>query len=249
MRFFQNILSVTLLRIKSTEQSKLSIRSQRNGMPKRTSLHFLSSNGITLVEMLVVIAIITVLGAIAIPQILKTLQSESKAKSAASKLAADLETAQTEALRRGDGGLVNGILVRRSVFVVFDDAANSYSIWAYEDTNGNNKRDAGEAIQVSAQPISLIEGISFGVVSSVNKKACGNIAEPVTDVISFGTQNDPPCGGKRCVELNAKGFPVSPSAGGTIYLTNNTDSMAVNLNSAGLITRCKWSGTAWIVVR
>ena len=206
------------------------------------------SAGMTLVEMLVVIAIMAILAAIAGPEIYKALQSESRVKSAARELIADLKTAQNEAVRRGGGEMsADGVLVRRSVFVVFDAAANTYLVSAYADENGNGVRDGGEDTTIM-QPKTPSNSVRFGTLASVNKTACTNSENnaPASSV-TFDVQAAVPCGGKRCVELNANGFPGAP--GGTLYLSNTTDAYAVNFNSAGFATLCKWSGSAWAIVR
>lgn len=210
------------------------------------------SAGVTLIELMVVIGIAAILTAIAGPQIYKTLQSESRVKSAARELIADLKTAQNEAVRRGGGDMSAGILVRRSVFVVFDAVASAktYSISAYEDTNGSGVRDAGDTITTIMPSKPPSNSVRFGTLASVNWTACTNSDNnaPASSV-SFQVQNLVPCGGKPCVELNANGFPIAPATGGTLYVTNDIDAYAVNMNSAGLLTLCKWSGTKWAIIR
>ncbi len=218
--------------------------------------------GFTLVELLVVIGIASIIIAIAFPVVFKTLRSGNTVQQAAKQLEADLKTAQNASIRAGGGDMSNGVLVRNSVFVVFN-SANSYQTYTYEDLNGNGVRDPGEATQVGNTMV-LPDSVIFGTATGVNvtKNACWNNN---TSGAAFGNNGGQPggngvppnCGGAwPCVEIDSNGFPLpdngnSSLVGGTVYLTNNIDTFAVNMNAAGLITVCKWPQGAegWVIVR
>jgi len=218
--------------------------------------------GFTLVELLIAIAIMSVLAAIAFPVIFKTLRSGNTVQQAAKQLESDLKTAQNLSIRTG-GGLMssNNILVRSSVFVVFNNTTNSYQTYTFTDLNGNGVRDNGETTQVGSTMV-LPSSVVFGTAAGVTMNACWNNG---TSGATFGNNGGQPggvgvppnCGGNSpCIEIDSKGFPLPDNAnlaqvGGTVYLTNNTDTFAVNMNAAGLITVCKWPQGAggWDIVR
>ena len=200
-------------------------------------------------EMMVVLAIISILTAIAGPEILKRLHSDSKVRSAAKEVVADFRTAQNESLRRGGGEMsAGGELIRKSVFIVFPDA-NSYEVWAYEDLNNDNEKTINEATRILSK--SIPDGSTFGTLASVTATACGNGTGAPTAMTSFhDTDDDPPCNGRQCLEINANGFPTD-AIGGTMYITDihKEYAYAVNINAAGLLTLCKWGNGTWVIAR
>ena len=216
--------------------------------------------GFSLIELLVVIVVMGILTSIAFPVIYKAFLSGNTVQRAAKQLEADFKTAQNMSVSMGGGDMSNGVLVRRSVFVVFSTSANSYQTYTYEDTNGNGVRDANEATQVGTTMV-LPKSVIFGTAAGVTTNACWNNS---TSGTAFGVNGGQPggsvpqgCGGSSpCVEIDSNGFPVPDNGsalqvGGTVYLTNNIDTFAVNMNAAGLLTVCKWpqGAGAWEIVR
>jgi prepilin-type N-terminal cleavage/methylation domain-containing protein len=213
-----------------------------------------NASGFTLIEMIIVIAIMATVSAVAGPEILKVIRSDTTVKSAARKLIADMKTAQNEAVRRGGGDMSNGILVRKSVFVVFPAGTNTYQTWDYTDTNGNGSRDADPTDTVTRiVETSLSASVRFGVMPGATSTTCtANAAgAPPASGVSFSTDGSPPCGVNGCLELNGNGFPIGGNpTGGTIYVTNGKYAYAVNINAAGNFTLCKWPGAnAWVIAR
>ncbi|GAB4484673.1 MAG: hypothetical protein OHK006_09510 [Thermodesulfovibrionales bacterium] len=210
--------------------------------------HAVRSAGVTLVELVVVIAIIGILVIALGGAMLSGFSSESRMRTAARELVADLQLAQNDAASFGGGTVINGELRRQSIFVVFDPANRAYSIWRYQDTDGDNVRDAGESALSPTFPVSKVMpndaayGLTYkatnGTTATVDKTACGNGAGTPSGAISFGAQAAPPCNGNNCFEMNSKGFP---SFTGSIYLSNGIDAFAVNINAAGLIRMCRWA--------
>ncbi|MBI5846958.1 MAG: prepilin-type N-terminal cleavage/methylation domain-containing protein [Nitrospirae bacterium] len=226
-------------------------------------------HGVTLVELIVVVAIIGILALLAFPAFLSMISSENKVKAAARQLVDDLKFAQNEAAAQGSGSIVNGTLRRRKVFVVFNTTANTYQVFRYEDTNGNNVRTAAEVTNpagwaaAKAMQNRVVFGGAYeddsGNAATINKKAfisggaaCGNGNGAPASFVSLGTQtraSDPPCSNMPCLALNSNGFPIDGTvAGGTFYLSNGKDAFAVNINSAGLTRMCKWDkgATQWV---
>lgn len=212
----------------------------------------MNRSGVTLIELLTVITIAGILVAIAFPTIFKTLQSDTTVKSAAKTVIADLKAAQNEAVSRGGGQMdaATGVLVEKSVFVVFPANTNTYTVWAYTDANGDGVRDDGEEASITPAT-TLPSSVRFGASAIVTTSGCTNSSalNAATATVSFNTQNSTPCKtNNRCVELNGNGFP---NFNGTIYLTNDRDNYAVSINAAGNFTLCKWpqGATAWQIVR
>lgn len=214
----------------------------------------MNNSGVTLIEMLTVVAIAAVLTAIAFPMISKTLQSDTTVKSAAKTVIADIKTAQSEAVKRGGGEMDAGVLVSKSVFVVFPTGTNTYRVWAYTDKNGNGVREDNptDAVASITPATSLPSSVKFGASANVTKRACAGTAiqSPPATGLSFGVQALPPCNGNECLEMNGNGF-LTGATSDVIYLTNDKDNYAVSINVAGNFTLCKWpqGATEWQVVR
>jgi prepilin-type N-terminal cleavage/methylation domain-containing protein len=212
-----------------------------------------NSTGFSLIEVLIVITIMSILTVIVGPSVLKAIQSDTIVKSAAKTLIADLKSAQNEAVLRGGGEMSTaGVLVRRSAFVVFPKDTNTYQVYSYTDSDGDNIRDDGEAASIRPAKV-LPHSVRFGASSLVTKRACKGTAieAPQVSGMSFLTHQEPPCNGEQCLEMNGHGFPSgSNSIGGTIYLTNETDNYAVHVNPAGNFMLCRWpqGATSWEIV-
>jgi prepilin-type N-terminal cleavage/methylation domain-containing protein len=230
-----------------------------------------NSHGFTLVEIIIVFAVIALLAVLAFPEFLTLISSENKVKAVAKQLMDDLKFAQNEAAGQGSGSVANGRLVRRKVFVVFDTVNNAYRVFRYQDTNGDNVRTVPEVNYdidgdgKADPPVgwaaakTMANGVSFsrtyvndnGNTAAVNKGACANGALPAS-LVTFGDQNEPPCNGLPCLLINSMGFPIEgTSFGGTMYLSNGKDAFAVTINPAGLIRMCKWDKgtTKWVDAR
>lgn len=168
-------------------------------------------------------------------------------KTSAQNLAEDLRFAQNEAVRQGDAGPGGGAFRSRKAFVVFDISNNRYSIWRWEDSNGNNLREAGEfnpdlaGIAGSDMPVrtgTLDYGVSFRILSAVTKSACGSSGPAPGSSVTFQDDPKPPCNGSPCIRFNGKGF--IEGLNGAAYMTDDNHAYAVSANRAGLIKFCKW---------
>lgn len=211
------------------------------------------NNGFTLIELLIAMSIGAVLVLLAVPAFFETFGP--KLKSSAQNLAEDLRFAQNEAVRQGDAAPGGGSFETRKVFFVFDVANRRYSIWRWEDSNGNNVRDAGEfnpdlgANAAGDAPVrtgALDSGVYFRIHAGVTKSACSGSGSAPGRPVSFQADPNPPCNGNPCIRFNGRGF--LEGLNGAAYLSNGDDAYAVSANRAGLLSFCKWSTGAsnWV---
>jgi prepilin-type N-terminal cleavage/methylation domain-containing protein len=211
------------------------------------------TNGFSLIELLVVTAIGALLSLLAVPAFFEIFAP--RLKSSAHNLAEDLRFAQNEAVRQGDANPRGGSFRERKVFVVFDIADNSYSIWRWEDSNGNNVRDAGEfnpdlggngGGDGPVRTGSLDSRVYFRILPGVTRSACAGSGPAPGNPVSFPTDPNPPCNGNPCIRFNGRGF--IEGLNGAAYLSNENDSYAVSANRAGLFSFCRWDKDAskWV---
>jgi len=129
-------------------------------------------DGVTLVELLVVVAVGAILIVLTADQIFRSFKGEEKVVSAARRLVADLQYAQAEARKQGssetetDAASTRTLLKKRQIFVVFkddktsgipDDEKNTYEIWRWQDEGDftarpNNLPENGEFSPVFNNP-------------------------------------------------------------------------------------------------
>jgi prepilin-type N-terminal cleavage/methylation domain-containing protein len=218
-----------------------------------TGIIAMKTSGFTLIELLIAISIGAVLVLLAAPAFFEAFAPGLK--SSAQNLAADLRFAQNEAVRQGDASPGGGSFRERKVFVVFDIENNRYSAWRWEDSNGNNMRDAGEfnpdlgADPAGDAPVrtwALAAGVHFSIHSGVMKSACSGSGPAPGNSVSFQPDPNPPCNGRPCIRFNGRGF--MEGLNGAAYLSNGNDAYAVSANRAGLFSSCKWSTGAsnWV---
>ncbi len=217
----------------------------------------MGDRGLTVLELMVVVVVIAVLTAIAIPTLYSQLISSGKVGSAASNLYDDIKWAQSEAQKQGSMAIsTGGSLRRRGLFVVFDQGSNSYSIWRWQDEDGDNLPEADELAPDFNNPnndgaiktVTLDNNVTFGFGSGVSKKACSNASgAPSGAIVNVSTSIGlPPCNGLPCIQFDAKGFIKGQSGDIVIYLTNNKYSYAITADSiAGIFKMCKWAADNW----
>jgi prepilin-type N-terminal cleavage/methylation domain-containing protein len=202
-------------------------------------------NGFSLIELLVVMAIGAVLVLLVVPAFFEVFAP--RLKSSAQNLTEDLMFAQNEAVRQGDAGPGRGSFEARKVFFVFDVPNRRYSIWRWEDSNGNNLRDAGEfnpdlggkaGNDGPVRTTALDSGVYFSIHAGVTKSACGGSGPAPGSPVSFPADPNPPCDGNPCIRFNGRGF--IEGLNGAAYLSNGNDAYAVSANRAGLFSFCKW---------
>jgi type II secretory pathway pseudopilin PulG len=206
------------------------------------------TGGFTLIEVTVVTAVVAALVILAVPLFFEAFSS--RLKTSAEKLAEDMRFAQHEAVRQGDANV--GVAFRaRKAFVVFDIDNHTYSIWRWEDFNGNNVREAGEfcpdldparlgdpAHDGPVRTGRLDNSVYFRIHDDVTRNACEGSGPAPKSPVSFQEEASPPCNGSPCIRFNGKGFIEGRN--GAAYLTDDNHSYAVSANRAGLFRFCKW---------
>lgn len=216
----------------------------------------MDNRGMTVLELMVVVAVIAALAAIAVPTLYSQLISSGKVGSATSNLYDDIKWAQSEAQKQGSMDIsTGGSLRRRSIFVVFDQGSNSYSIWRWQDEDGDNLPETDELAPDFSNPnndgaiktVTLDNNVTFGFGSDVSKKACTNASgAPSGAITNISSMSLPPCNGLPCIQFDAKGFIKGQSGDIVIYLTNNSYTYAVTADSlAGIFKMCKWVADTW----
>lgn len=214
-------------------------------------------SGFSLIELLVVIAVGAALIFLAIPAFFEVFTP--RLKSSAQNLAEDVRYARNEAVRQGDANPGGGSFRARKAFIVFDVAGNGYSVWRWEDFNGNNLREAGEfppdldpaksgnpANDAPIRTVRLENGVNFKIQNTVTKSACSGSGPAPGNPVTFSADPNPPCNGNPCIRFNAKGF--IEGLNGAAYLTDDRRAYAVSANRAGLIRFCRWDEDAanWV---
>ena len=110
--------------------------------------------GITLVESMVVVAILGILAAIAVPSFKSTIES-SRRTAYANQLLEDLALARSEAIKRG----VRVVVCPSSDGTSCSGSTSWASGWiTYADTNGNNALTSGEVILRVHEALNLPSG-------------------------------------------------------------------------------------------
>jgi prepilin-type N-terminal cleavage/methylation domain-containing protein len=223
-----------------------------NGKLKR-DLRTEDDKGITLIELMVVLSIIAILSALAVPPFMDFL-SKGKVEDEAGRLFENIKWAQIEAEKQGDVAMVAGVLRRRRIYVAIDENNRRYSVWRWQDTNGNGVTEAGEfdrefdTVNPVDEPIRSenLSKTKIGFGSTVNKKACNNEnGTPSSGLINLLNCPDVICSGCKCIRFDGKGFNDGLN-NASIYLTNDRYTSAIIIGVAGTLNMCNWNGTQWI---
>ncbi|MBF0379269.1 MAG: GspH/FimT family pseudopilin [Desulfamplus sp.] len=173
------------------------------------------NSAFTLTEVMVVIAIVSVLASIAIPNIIEWLP-EQRLKSAARDVVSIMQEAKLEAIKQN-----------RTITLFFNTSVSPG--YYFFDTDNDNTYDAGEKRIMIADYKS---GINFGSGAAANNWS--GISVP-SNGVSFG--------GNRC-SFTSRGFSNTLGTV-YLENKNNDICFAITVTATGLINLRKYNGAAW----
>lgn len=198
------------------------------------------SKGFTLLELLVAMAILGILltlGSWGSAELLQRWQGWRGIQ----QLLDDCREAQAHAGRGNGSAMVGGALVSARSFLVFDVPGGRFTLYDWVDTDGDGRPENGESRRVWGRE--LPPGVRFGLVSGVDRKACGNATGAPAAAVTFGSAGYPPCDGRPCLKFDQQGF--SSMGPGAIYLVDGAQSYALTATRPGHFTTCRWDGREW----
>jgi prepilin-type N-terminal cleavage/methylation domain-containing protein len=198
------------------------------------------SHGFSLLELLMVIAMVGTLVCLATLGG-KHLVRDWQLKRAGHQLLEDLKAVQGKAERSGSVSMSNGSLVTQRVFLVFEPETLSYSVYLWQDHDGNGVTEAEESRQLWKK--SLPPQVSFGWRPGIDRRACSNVNSSPGDAISFARPAYAPCNNQPCIKFDQQGFSLLGP--GAIYLKNGEQTLAITGTRPGHFTMCEWNGEAW----
>jgi prepilin-type N-terminal cleavage/methylation domain-containing protein len=198
------------------------------------------TRGVTLLELLLAMALVGILAAVANWGGRHLVQGW-QLRRAGHQLLEDLKAVQGRAEMSGSLTLSSGALVPQNNFLVFDPTAESYTAFAWLDSNHNGAPDGGEAVPLWEK--SLPPGVAFGWSPGVNRRACSNVAGAPGTAVSFSSPAYEPCNDRPCIKFDRHGFSVMGP--GAIYLRSGPRSLAITGTRPGHFTLCEWDGGRW----
>jgi type IV fimbrial biogenesis protein FimT len=167
-------------------------------------------HGFTIIELMVVIAIIAILVAIAAPSFLQTI-AQNSINSAAGTLSSDLNFARSEALKRG---LSVGVCPTNSTYTSCEDIGEWKNGWIiFLDRNANNDRSTVDANQETLlrvqQPLAAelqITGAGGTTIKTVRFNRSGSSTTRGLEVNStkLSTQAQTESGRAVCVSITGR---------------------------------------------
>ena len=144
--------------------------------------HSESQRGYSLVELLLVLAIVGIVAGISVPQILATLD-DNRTSAAARYVSARIQRTRMEAINRST-----------AVAVQFLQGTDGYSFAVYADENGDGVRtqDIRDAVDLQIGAVDHLSnnfsGVEFGLLAGLPAVDAGGVP-PGTDPIKLGASN------------------------------------------------------------
>lgn len=196
--------------------------------------------GFTLLELLLVMAMIGVLCGMATWSGSHFMRGWHL-KRAGHQLLEDLKATQAKAEMSGSLVMHNGGLVMQRTFLVFEPDERSYLAFLWLDHDGDGTAEAGEARQLWQK--SLPDGVSFDWASTIDRRACSNVAGAPAGAISFSSPAYVPCDDRPCIKFDRHGFSVTGP--GAVYLHDGEQTLAITGTRPGHFAMCEWNGEQW----
>jgi len=180
----------------------------------------------TLIEMLVVIGILSILSAVALPSLLNP---EHKLKKAARELMGDMQKTRSMAIK-----------TNQQWAIWFDTANDQYFIFSSPGTDGTWSTIDTDNSQPTEKKVAF-SGYAAGV-----QYGHGAATETVTGDASFPTNETSFSG--EVLTFNSKGI-CSPAFSGYgsryVYLAYGDTTYAVGTGSTGVVSIYRWDGNTW----
>lgn len=173
--------------------------------------------GFTLIELMVVISILGIMGAIALPVLI---DPGNKARKAARELMGDMQLARMSAIK-----------TNQDHAIVFNTAGNSYSIYSDSGLDNDWSTIADNIIKKAVTFTGYAAGIRYGNGIATTNATVGGGPFPAgfvsytADVLTFN--------------------PQGTCKAGFVYLFYGDESYAIGTLTTGIIRIYRWSGGAW----
>jgi len=138
----------------------------------KTRNHFLDKTGVTLVELLIVMAIIAIMAVLTAPVI-----KANKLDGATRMIYSDLLLARLQAVAKGNN------------FRVIFDAEDGHTYWIHNDTNSNNAIEAGE--EYTSKDIHKdYKGVTFTIDSNATFNPMGTSNNGTVTLNKSGSEKE-----------------------------------------------------------
>ncbi len=209
-----------------------------NGMKRSGSIALFGENGFSILELMVVVGIIGVISAIAVPMMKNTvgdfrLSGDARGLANATSLA-KLRAASDFSQAR----------------LYVDLGAKSFHVETW------NKTGAAWAAEGGTTTLSMNDTFSFGVVGTAPPNSQATIGPASACVTAAGAA----IGGTACILFNSRGIPVdpagappavgAPTGNDAVYITDGTAVFGITLSATGLIKLWRTNPTAtpsWVL--